>query len=285
MANTSRLGSLLLLIACLAACGGKSFDERHPSDSGGGSSNEGGSDDVGGAGSASGGRSNSGGKATGGNAEGGSADDSCDHFADDAATMLMVNIVNQSSAPLYFGAESDGCGEPPLFAVEDESGHQLRTNVDCHTSCDAVRTFGVAGCPLLCRVPSALALPPGLTHSTTWSGLDYVDLKIPSACVKAEGADSCQQAQRVRPGTYTFSARAGSSTKCTTPSGMCEACMPRDYGCYVDSAQIEGDIRTASVTVQLDESYGVYPSTDEAAPAPGGSGATARAVVEIVFTD
>jgi hypothetical protein len=132
---------------------------------------------------------------------------------------------------------------------------------------------------------------------TTWDGLFRVQGELPAKCVPYEtGGDSkvsCDQAKRIEPGTFTFSARAGSGVDCsqTNANGACSACVPLpNGGCSASGALIAGPIHTAQAVVTLDESYGVYPAPDaspgsnagNAAPAPGGIAAVST--VELIFT-
>ena len=132
---------------------------------------------------------------------------------------------------------------------------------------------------------------------TTWNGLFSVQGELPAKCVPYDTGDastvSCDQAKRVEPGTFTFSARAGSSVDCsqTSAAGACSTCVASpNGGCSTSGALIAGPLHMAQAVVTLDESYGVYPAptvspgsnAGNAAPAPGG--AAAVRTVELIFT-
>jgi hypothetical protein len=265
----------VLMVFCLTACGGKSFDDASPDDSGGSSSR--------------GGAGNTAGKSAAGGAQGG-AGPACESFDDDVGAQVSIEIVNATKQPLYLGDETESCGIQAFFDVEDENGLPLPAPSFCGSPCESVREQGELGCGPICLTSSAILLQPGERFSSSYSGLVAARLELPQACVlPPDGIGTCEQARRIRPGNFTFSARAGSSADCGAFSSddkddkACVACQPGDSGgCIIPGSLIAGEIRSAKTTLWLDESYGIYPDA-ETAPAPGGSGAARP--VEIVFSD
>ncbi|HYP90873.1 MAG TPA: hypothetical protein VEQ59_22050 [Polyangiaceae bacterium] len=307
--------SVLLLGGALAACGGKSF-EMNEADPEGGSSSQAGSSTDGGkeshGGSASGG-SASGGSASGGTASGGSGhagnagagstagsttggsggtSSVCDGYDDEAGASIGVDIVNDTSTVIYLGQEQMTCSQTPLFDVSSPRGLPLTPLGSCRASCDVVAKQGPIGCPAACLLPSAITLQPGEAWHTTWDALFAVSVDLPPECVAPGGTSQCQQAQRIEPGTFTFTARAGSSLDCdvTTASGSCGACTPAgNGGCTTQGAMIGGSLRSAMTTVQLDSRYGLYGSAQPSPPNPGNNAGAAPAPalqrVQIIFAD
>ena len=300
MTLNSRLSALALVIT-LVGCGGKSFDEG----GGGGSSSQGNTGNVPTAGSAAagssaggsgqvGGSGNAGstpmaGISSGGTAQGGQGGDACESFNDEIEMTIGVEILNDTTQPIYIGAQTDNCGSTPLFAVQDPAGRQLLTESGCGSSCDLVRKQGAIACPTICRQPFAIALQPGESYSTYWTGLDYVDTKLPPECVIAPlGVGLCTQAVRIEPGSFTFSSVAATGIECSRSSAMCDNCQPDgNGGCTINGALLGERKLKAATTVLLDGSYGIYPKAapaqGDAAPATGGSGAIALPRVVIVF--
>jgi hypothetical protein len=300
MTHPARFTALFLLVSTAIACGGKSFDVHGTDPDEGGSSSQGGSSSVAGkggtssaAGKGSGGVIGRGGAASAGSgsvggAQGGRPADACDAYVDDAGTYLPVEIVNQTTGTIYLGAEQATCGSSPLFQVENDAG--IKTFApDCRAPCNVVRKEGAVACPGICRAPYATALVSGQSLVTSWDALDYVGVKMPKACVVApNGAAECVRATRIDPGAFTFSARASSEVSCKdwTATGTCESCPPGSLSCEIQGAMLTGTLRTASTSVVLDGSFGIFP---KAAPAPGqappDADVPASPVIRIVFTD
>ncbi len=289
--------SAALFVSALAACGGKSFDAGEPDPNPGGSnpggSSQGGSGNI--AGTQAGGTSNKGGTGSGATGHGGSAGSTCESFDDEPGYFVSVVIINKTSAAIYLGQDTVNCGISPLFEVQNGSGEQLPAPGGCRSTCRAARTNGPAGCPAICAFPSSIALQPGEVMYTSYSGLYEVQTTLPQQCVDPSfGVASCSQAKQIQPGTFTFSARAGSSIDCSQTSGMCSSCIASgDGGCTTPGSLINGTMHSATATVLLDSSYGVFGGYPAPAPAfpgdPSGgsssSGAIALRNVELVFTD
>ena len=280
MSHLVRL-AVALLVSTLAACGGKS--SASPGDGGDGGSGAGGSTGVGGKGHA-------------GSAAAGAAS-VCTSFDDDYGALVNVSISNQTGAPIYLGQDKVTCGVSPLFQVADGSGDVLPSLGNCRSPCAALRTQGVGGCPAICAFPTSVALQPNEVLYTTWDGLFSVQGHLPAKCVPSEAGGgsmlSCDQAKRIEPGTFTFSAFAGSALDCsqTTAAGACSPCSAGlNGGCSTSGSLITGPMHVTGTTVELDESYGIYPapapapapSAGDAAPAPSGSRAVL--MVELIFT-
>jgi hypothetical protein len=279
VSHLTRLAALLLL-STLAACGGKL--NTNPGDGDGGTSA---------GGSGSGGGSGHAGTGTGGTSV-------CASFDDDYSAYINVSILNQTNAPIYLGQDTVTCGVNPLFAVADANGAPLPNLGDCRFSCNNARTQGAVGCNDLCAFPPAVALQPNEALFTTWDGLFRVDQQMPGKCAVAQlnpgPVVACDQAQRIEPGSFTFSARAGSALDCsqTTGQGTCSTCTPGgNGGCATPGSLVSGAMHSTQTTVLLDESFGIYskptpgPSAGSAdAPAPG-NGAQALRTVELIFTN
>ena len=285
--------SALLLVSTLAACGGKSFDVGEGKPNEGGSSGEGGSGNVAGrggsspkGGSAHAGTSPTAGSPAGGSGQGGQAPDACEAFNDELGTFIEVDIVNETSSPIYLGDEAQTCSAPQLFSVKDESGQTLTIESECRTSCDVARHDGPVGCPDLCRVPSTIALQPGEQHVTSFSGLHYAAKKMPKECLTSpNGSVDCLQALMLDPGTFTFSSIAGSSVECSLSSTQCDVCQPNGAGgCTINGALRSGTELRASTQALLDGSYGIYPKKLPApGEAPSDTGALPAPRIRIVF--
>ena len=257
----------LLFAAC--ACGGKS---KGVPGADGGASAQGGTGNQAGGGS------------------GGAEAQRCHAFDDDLATSVIVNISNRTRTPLYLGDMMGACGsEPsPLFVVGDASGVPLTTVNPCRLPC---QTPDVGGCTLVCASPRTVLLEPGEVYTTSWSGLYGTARELPSSCAEVgTEAIQCQQAKRIEPGTFQFTAVAGTSRLCSQvdAAGACMPCTPvPEGGCVtVGSTLASGNLQT-STTVSLNEAYGVYPAP-AADPSSGsgagpGSGNIAQLSVELVF--
>jgi hypothetical protein len=110
----------------------------------------------------------------------------------------------------------------------------------------------------------------------TWSALYTETVSVPPACQNKSIGVECQRIVRAKPGTYVFSAQAGTSMNCTVPDLMsCQTCEPSgDGGCSTHPALIAGPLLQAEAKVDLDASYGIG----------AGPGAMTRRV-EITFAD
>jgi hypothetical protein len=223
----------------------------------------------------------------------------CKSFDDDSPGAVNVAISNLTQAPIYLGQDMVTCGVSPLFRVADASGALLPDLGNCRSACDTLRKQGAGGCPAICAFPTSVALQPNEVLYTTWNGLFRVQGQLPTQCVPfdtgAEMQVSCDQAKRIDPGTFTFSARAGSALDCaqTTGTDTCSACTPSpNGGCATPGSLVTGPMHAAQTTVLLNESYGVYPSPSASPgpnagnaelPAPGD--AIAQLTVELIFTE
>jgi hypothetical protein len=116
---------------------------------------------------------------------------------------------------------------------------------------------------------------------------------LPQQCIADFDYAQCSQAKQIQPGTFTFSARAGSSLDCSATSGTCNTCMPTgEGGCTTLDGLISGEMHNATATVFLDSSYGVfggpYPAPAPAFPGESGdppAGPIDQLRIELVFTD
>lgn len=286
MSQLVRFG-LALLVSTLAACGGKSSatpdDEGHGGTAAGGS----GSGGTGTSGSASAGRGHAGSGGTGGA-------NTCTSFDDEAPRSVQVAISNQTKDTIYVGTDTFTCDLVPLFEVADGAGAPLPSLSFCRNACQTLRE-GTGGCVTICPTPTAVTLKPGEVMYTTWDGLFQTQNQLSSSCVPFDpdsATVSCTQAKRIEPGTFTFSARAGSALPCSTEAGGCRACSASpNGGCETPGTIVTGPMHVAKTTVVLDDKYGVYPSPsaspgpnagDAELPAPGG--AVAVLTVELIFT-
>jgi len=288
VSHLARLG-LALLVSTLTACGGKS--SAIPGGEGHGGADTAGSGGTGTSGTGSGGQGQSGGASTGGAGSGGA--DTCARFDDDLPTSVQVAISNQTSEVIYLGQEAMTCNIEPLFAVADAAGTPLPSMNFCRQPCLSLRRDGSGGCVTICPSPTAVALQPNDVTYTTWDGLFRVQGQLPTSCVaSSSGAPtiSCDQAKRIQPGTFTFSARAGSAIDCS--GSTCQPCSNSAAGgCSTPGGLITGAMHSAETTVVLDASYGVFPSNVQAKAAPNPNpnlpqgDPIAPLTVEIVFRD
>lgn len=265
------------LLLALVACGGKASGAPN--------------DDNGASGSGAGGTGAGG---TGHAGSGGDAAAACAKYDDESAAYVNVVLINKTDAPISIGQRMVTCGVAPLFQVADASGAALPTPGDCRVSCVGVRTEGAGGCAAICRFPTSVTLQPGEVRSTTWDGLYSVQAALPASCLPFNAGEpmvSCDQAKQIAPGEYTFVAVAGANVDCSQTGGAdsCPTCAPDgNGGCSTPGSLIGGKIITASTTVVLDGSYGIYGSADAAGnPNPGAgagpNGNVALATVTLVF--
>lgn len=278
-------------VALLAACGGKSLDDGGDtggSDSGGsaaagtshGGSGQGGSGTAG---------TEAGGSDVGGTGVGGS--EACSAYDDQAPVPVHIRMINQTARPLHFGQLSDNCSVEPLFEVAGDKLGRLPAVSDCPGSCRSLREQGVAGCPAICRIPQTITLAPGEVHELDWNGLYAVQGELPASCLpfdNNEQPQSCQQAKRITPDLFTFRATAGETRECPRSSSDCGPCQPdAGGGCATNGTLIGGKMLSATASLAMDESYGLYPEAADAAPGAGAapSGALNEAYVELVFSE
>ena len=135
-------------------------------------------------------------------------------------------------------------------------------------------------CPIACAFPSAITLQPGESLNAPWRGLDNVTKTLPKSCRSSGDSVDCTVAQNVSPGTFQFSAQAGSALDCTQlGQKTCGPCEPNSSGgCTTAGAIVVGTAYSAEVTVKLDASYGVGAGNS------GGTDGMTRPV-QIVFKD
>lgn len=265
----------MLVVSLVLACGGKSFEGEHGANGGeagsasAGASNAGSS--AGGTGSGGGGASNvgasggvisSGGKATAGSSSGGNAGAAsrCDTaaYVDELGGSVRVRLFNNTEKPLYLGPTMLGCNDAPPFEVTNASGQQLIRPPSCESTCEVTLQGGVVACPPgLCRIASVTVLQPGESTLTLWDGLYTDSVKLPPACQKLAGATTCDRTTSVKPGTYVFSAQAGSAFVCGVDSG-CTLCTRDEQGdCIIRYGLAAGPFVQGKVVVALDGSYGI----------------------------
>jgi hypothetical protein len=169
------------------------------------------------------------------------------------------------------------CRVEQLFHVNDGSGEPLLELSSCRNSCEDAIDGKDQGCPAICAYPQAITLEPGEGTNTTWSGLYRVDLELPADCtLGGTGSRTCDRAEQIEPGPFTFLSRAGTSIDCSQTIQTCGACEPNGAGgCSTSAALIAGSMLDAETAVTLDASYGVG--------GPSGGGPTRS--VELVFTE
>lgn len=268
----------VLAIGLLVACGGKSFETGDGTDGGSAGSAPAGSS----SGARDGGGSSAGGTASGGTASGGTGSggtDQCEpaDYADDMGGSVPVRIVNKTATPIYLGQQTLGCAGGPSFQVADAMGQPLSSPGFCETTCEMRLTGGEIGCPsVACALGGVTTLQPGESTLSQWSALRTETLQLPAAC-KHTGVTACNRIADVEPGTYYFSAEAGSSMKCggEGPDGAasCSTCMPSGSGgCLTYGAVVTAPLLEAKVEVMLDGSYGIG--------GPGGGGMVREVVIE-----
>jgi hypothetical protein len=202
----------------------------------------------------------------------------CSGFDDDPAWSVAVSLRNETNRAIYLGQTMVTCGVEQLFHVSDAAGAPLPEFSSCRQSCENVMQSGGKGCPSICAYPSAITLEPGEATNTLWSGLYRVDLEIPGECTPLQkiATVTCDRAEQIEPGAFTFVSQAGTSVDCSQTLGTCGDCVPNgNGGCTTGAALIAGTLLGAETTVMLDASYGVGD--------PSGGGPTLP--VEIVFRE
>jgi hypothetical protein len=213
---------------------------------------------------------------------GGSAGTDCSAFEDDLGWSVLVSIVNRTSQVIHVGQTEVTCTNPPLFVVEDDTGDPLTDLSGCRTPCDAVMDGNPAGCPGICLFPQAVTLEPDEGTNVIWSGLRRREVRLPEQCLPMDEpvlVSTCDFAVQIEPGTFTFTAQAGTELDCLQTTGTCGECMTRGEGGCATSATIAGTMLSAEVTVGLDASYGV------GNVANGAIDIGSTLPVEIVFSD
>lgn len=286
---------LPLVIAFVAACGGKSF-EAHGSSNGGSAGAEAGGSDRGGgdsggsgavSGSTTGGKSHggthsggtSGGSAMGGavgSAAAGSGGDACAPYLNEPGSAVQVSLINDTDVTIYLGPKMPGCTGEPWLTVANASGELVAPRGVCTETCENHIEGTFDPClPIFCPINSVLALKPGENVMEQWSGAYTASVTLPPTCHAADGTTECQRIEGVKPGVYTFTSQAGTAISCTQlDTGSCPACEPgATGGCVTYGAVVGGKMLNATTKVLLDGSYGVG--------GPGGGGMV-RAV-EVTF--
>ena len=177
----------------------------------------------------------------------------CSSFVDDSAWKLTVHIKNQKSTAVYLGAQTMGCDTGRLFDVEDGSRTLLAGLEACRSSCSAVMTTGPVVCPTVCAAPSTVMLAPGQTIDIPWDGLFGVPSTVPSECMHTAepSPTACVRAEQIKNGLFTFSAKAGATHDCLSPTAC--TCTPNPSGgCTTPSSIISGTITTTDFIIALD---------------------------------
>jgi hypothetical protein len=260
----------LLLAGLLIACGGKSFENDGERDGG---SASGGSDDAGSGGrggdnggsssggSSSGGATSSGGFSSPGGTGSGGFQCMQTNIYDEPGGSIPVRVRNGTSRPIYLGRETPDCGFGVPFQVADASGQPLHEVPLCQATCQQLQLGAAVACPpIVCALPSVVALDPGGSTLTMWDGLYAENVTLLLGCRERIGQDECTRVASAVPGDYVFSAQAGSSMQCLQPldAGNCGACMKDSNGaCTTTYAVIGGPLHQAKVSVKLDGSYGL----------------------------
>lgn len=246
-----------------AACGGKSQTE--------------------GSRAAAGGAENAAGGAAAGGAAAGAAQ--CAQFNEEKPRSVSVLIRNDTASTINVGQVMQSCSDAPLFELRDGSGQRLDAPGFCRVPCESQMSDNPsAGCPAICIGPTALTLQPGESHTVMWESLFQVQTQLPKGCYpnhpdRDQPSLACDRAQRVPPGSYVFTASAGTALECSSGDPACSPCTPSAQGgCTTRQAWAGGNITVAETSVDLDASYGLSDADD-----PGADGALN--VVEIVFKD
>jgi len=268
-------GSLLLVTVALLGCNGQASDGQVDAGAATGGSIANGGSHMGSGGAASGGNGGT------GNGNGGA---DCSVFQDDAGWSVVVSVINRTSQAIHVGQQEVTCSHPPLFEVEDGTGHKLADFGACRSACADVMRQGSVGCPAVCLFPSAVTLQPDEGTNVLWNGLDLQQTRLSEECIPADDpvlSTACDRAVQIMPGTFTFTAHAGTELDCLQTTGTCGDCMAQGEGGCATSATIGGTILSAQTTVELDASYGVG-----GGDVPDGvTGIGATLPIEIVFDD
>jgi hypothetical protein len=199
-------------------------------------------------------------------------------------------LINKTSKAIYLGQAMNTCGVAPLFTVADETGNVLPPLGNCRTSCAVLRKQGAGGCPAICQSPLGIKLEPGEIRDVTWDALYRVEGSLAPSCLSYPERDdvACDQAKRISPGVYQFSAVAGLELDCstTTASGTCDVCHPEpNGGCAVPGGLIAGQMLEAEASATLDSNYGFFDAAGPGSGAGAAAGALPTASVELIFTE
>jgi hypothetical protein len=156
-----------------------------------------------------------------------------------------------------------------LYEVRDASNAALIEPTDCDSPCESWFLGNpIGGCTAICRSPEVTKLAPGEGIETQWSGRYVRRAELPRECNTAmpeENPVTCDLTKRVEPGSFTFSARAGSEYACNDYPGDCSDCEPNaSGGCILRGAMVTGNANDARAAVDLDGSYGVSGSAGSA---------------------
>ena len=188
----------------------------------------------------------------------------------------MVRLTNRTVGRLFLGRRMRSCGLGPLFTVADDSGTTLQEPAFCATSCQSIPQGVLIECPPLpCIVNAVITLQPGESALQQWNGLYQLNRTLPVECGATGTGIECSQSLAVQPGSFTFTAMAGTGIDCSEfGDHTCTECMPdSNGGCTTYGAVVAGRLLPTVTSVALDASYGVGPSS--AVPRP----------VELVFEE
>lgn len=188
----------------------------------------------------------------------------------------MVRLTNRTMSPLFLGRRMRSCGLGPLFTVADASGTTLQDPPFCASSCQNIAQGSLVECPPLpCIVNSVRKLQPDESTSQQWNGVYWLDTTLPAECAPTGANIECGQSLAVQPGSFTFTAMAGTGIDCSEfGDNTCTECMPdANGGCTTYGAVVAGRLLPTATSVTLDASYGVPASS--AVPRP----------VELVFEE
>jgi hypothetical protein len=251
---------------CVACAGKSNGGEEEPRGGAGGSASTGG---VG-----------SGGKPSAG-AGGMAQNPECAALRDDDPYYIAVSIRNDTKETLFLGTETMPCVVVPWFEVSDAEDRPLVPVGNCRGSCESAMSDNpLGGCPAICAAAQAVELRPGEVLSTAWTG-QYLELVgLPKACQSDEyPAAQCDRARSIEPGSFTFSATAGTELDCSPTGNDCPPCVrSSEGGCVTSGALIGGSVRTARTQLELDAGYGVGAGNGD-----GNDGALN--IVEITFEE
>lgn len=214
---------------------------------------------------------------TGGPSGGGELPAQCAAFADELGgpSPRMV-IRNATSRVIHLGPVRAACGSFVPYSIATEGGQVLSIDQDCPTLCSARMKGLPFGCPLICVYPRSITLQPGESTLTKWGGY-FASTLLPRECRRdSPSTEQCTQFKKIEPGTYLFSAQAGTELDCssTTSNPECEPCEPVEAGgCATNGGVIAGDVLRAETTIEVDASHGV-----------GADASSDPTPVELVFT-
>jgi hypothetical protein len=180
-------------------------------------------------------------------------DGSCESFTDRDGSTVTVRIVNDGDEPIFLGPtvrDSCGTGNLPAFELTDATGAARRSALSlCEWTCQGAQE-GVGGCPPACFQAEVLRIDPGSAFDSTWEGVFFDRVEMPSDCFFDGAVEStCFQQLAALAGVYRVRATAWSDAACE--QAMDCACEPeKPSPCRLRSSNVTGSSRVVSAELR-----------------------------------